>query len=86
MDLTSLEIDQLLSLFVSLLSVKAWQYMGIQLTPGKEEPEKDMVKASTTIDCVSFLVEKLAANLPVIDAERLKSLVADLQINYARQS
>lgn len=83
-DLTTFDIDMLLSLFVSVLSVKAWQYMGIRLVPGKEETEKDLVKASTAIDCVSFLVERLAPNLSESDAGRLKAMVSDLQINYAK--
>ena len=44
LDLTVLELDQLLGIFISLLAAKAWQYMGIRLTPGKEETEKDLVK------------------------------------------
>ena len=85
-DLTTFDLDQLIGLFISLLSVKAWQYMGIQLTPGKEEVDKDLVKASTAIDCVSFLFEKIAPNLPQEDAGKLRAIVADLQINYARQA
>ena len=46
LDLTVLELDQLLGIFISLLAAKAWQYMGIRLTPGKEEAEKDLVKAA----------------------------------------
>jgi len=46
LDLTVLELDQLLGIFISLLAAKAWQYMGIRLTPGKEETEKDLVKAA----------------------------------------
>jgi len=83
-DLTTFDLDLLLGLFVSVLSAKAWQYMGVRLAPGKEEMEKDLVKASTAIDCVSFLVERLAPNLSETDAGRLKAMVSDLQINYAK--
>ena len=83
-DLTSFDLDMLLGLFVSVLSAKAWQYMGIRLMPGKEEMEKDLLKASIAIDCVLFLVERLAPNLSESDAGRLKAIVTDLQINYAK--
>jgi hypothetical protein len=83
-DLTVLEIDQLLALFIGILSAKAWQYMGYRLAPGKEEAEKDLTKASAAIDCVAFLVEKVVPSLPKEEADRLRAMVADLQINYAK--
>jgi len=83
-DLTTFDLDLLLGLFVSVLSAKAWQYMGIRLAPGKEEMEKDLVKASTAIDCVFFLVERLTPNMSETDAGRLRAMVSDLQINYAK--
>ena len=46
LDLTVLELDQIRRIFISLLAAKAWQHMGIRLTPGKEETEKDLVKAA----------------------------------------
>ncbi|MGD2200243.1 MAG: DUF1844 domain-containing protein [Candidatus Bathyarchaeota archaeon] len=86
LDLTALELDQLLGLFMGIFSAKAWQYMGIRMTPGKEEAEKDMSKAAKAIDCVSFMVDKLAPSLPEQELVNLRSMVSDLQINYARQS
>ena len=86
LDLTALDLDQLLGLFVGILSAKAWQHMGLRLTPGKEEAEKDLVKAAAAIDCITVMVDKLAPRLPEGELAGLRSLVADLQINYARQS
>ena len=86
LDLTALELDQILGIFVGILSAKAWQHMGLRLTPGKENAEKDLVKASLAIDCISYIVDKMAPSLPVNDLASLRSLVADLQINYAKQS
>ena len=86
LDLTVLEIDQLLGIFISLLAAKAWQYMGIRLTPGKEEAEKDLVKAAAAIDLVGVMVDKVAPFLGEDDVGRLRSMIADLQLNYARQA
>ena len=47
---------------------------------------KDMVKAAAAIDCVTVMVDKLAAFLDEDDMGRLRSLLADLQLNYARQA
>ena len=85
-DLTAFELDPLLALFVGILAAKAWQHMGLRLAPGKEETEKDLVKASLAIDCVSFMVDRLAPSLPEGEAASLRAMVADLQINYSKQS
>ena len=89
-DLTAFELEQLLGLFIGLLSAKAWQYMGIRITPGKDEPEKekrekDLMRASISIDCLDCLVEKLTKTMSHEEAEKIKAMVADLKINYARQ-
>ena len=86
LDLTALEIDQLLSIFIGITVAKAWQYMGLRLTPGKDEAKKDLMKASTAIDCVSFMVDSLVPFLSEAEIDKLRSMVADLQINYARQA
>ncbi|MCW4036843.1 MAG: DUF1844 domain-containing protein [Candidatus Bathyarchaeota archaeon] len=85
-DLTALDLDQLLGLFISLLVAKAWQYMGLRITPGKEDVEKDLVKASAAIDCVSYMVDKLAPSLPDEETAKLRGMVTDLQLNFARQA
>jgi hypothetical protein len=86
LDLTALDIDQLLGLFIGILSAKTWQYMGLRLTPGKEEAEKDLAKAAAAIDCITVMVDKLAPRLPEEELASLRALVADLQINFARQT
>ncbi len=84
LDLMALEIDQLLGLFLGITSAKAWQYMGLRLKPGAEEAEKDLKRAALSIDCTAFLAEKLAPHLPDGEASRLRAMVADLQLNYAK--
>jgi hypothetical protein len=86
LDLTAVELDDLLALFIGILSEKAWQYMGVRLAPGKSEVGKDMAKARSAIDCVAFLTEKIAMGQEPDDARRLRSMVADLQLNYVKQS
>jgi hypothetical protein len=85
LDLTAVELDDLLGLFIGIMSEKAWQYMGIRLAPGKTEADKDMAKAQSAIDCVAFLTEKIAPNLSPDDARRLRARITDLQLNYVKQ-
>ncbi len=86
LDLTAVELDDLFGLFIGILSEKAWQYMGIKLVPGKNEVEKDMVKAKAAIDCVAFLTEKIAPTLSPDEDRRLRSMATDLQLNYVKQA
>jgi len=86
LDLTSFELEKLLGLFISLLTSKAWQYMGVRMTPGKDAAEKDLVKAATAIDLITVMVDKVAPFLDEDDVGRLRSMIVDLQLNYARQA
>ncbi|MBS7638438.1 DUF1844 domain-containing protein [Candidatus Bathyarchaeota archaeon] len=85
-DLSSLDIEQLLSIFIGILATKAWQYMGLRLIPEREEPERDMGKAALAIDCAAFMADRLAPRLPETEARRLKAMITDLQINYAKNA
>ena len=85
LDLTALELDVLLQLFIGILSEKAWQYMGLRLTPGKQETSKNMAIARSSIDCLVFLSDQIAPRLLREDASRLRSMISDLQLNYVKQ-
>jgi hypothetical protein len=84
-DISLLDICQLLSLFVMLLSEQAWRYIGLRVYPGTNEIKKDLVKAHVAIDCIIALVDKMEPNLDDAEKERLRRLMTDLQINYAEQ-
>jgi len=86
LDPSTLELEQLFGLFIGLLSGKAWEYMGLRLSAGKSETEKDLVKASITIDTIEFMVEKLVPTMSQVEAERIRDMVSDLKLNYARQA
>jgi hypothetical protein len=85
LDLSSLEIEDLIGIFVGVLSGKALEHMGLPVKEG-EEPEKDLRRASVAINSMSCLVDQLE---PLVDedvAKRYRSLVSDLQLNYVRIS
>jgi hypothetical protein len=84
-DVSLLDIYQLLELFVVLLSEQAWRYIGLRVYPGTNEIKKDLVKAHVAIDCIIALVDKMEPYLDDIEKERLRRLITDLQINYAEQ-
>ena len=84
-DISLLDIYQLLELFIVLLSEQAWRYMGLRVDPRTNETKKELEKAHIAIDCIVSLVDKIESNLASAEKERLRSLITDLQINYAQQ-
>jgi len=84
MDITSLDTYVLLTLFINILASQAWQHMGLRVKPGADTVEQDLERARTAIDCIAFLVEKLAGHLQDSEAKNLHTLLADLQINFVR--
>jgi hypothetical protein len=84
MDVTSLDTYVLLALFINILASQAWQHMGLRVKPGADTVEQDLERARTAIDCIAFLVEKLAGHVQDSEAKGLRSLLADLQINFVR--
>lgn len=84
-DISLLDIYQLLELFIMLLSEQAWRYMGLRVDPSTNEIRKDFERAHVAIDCIISLVDKLEPHLPREAENRLRNLITDLQINFARQ-
>ena len=84
-NITLLDIYQLLEVFVMLLSEQTWRYIGLRVVPGTNEIRKDLVKAHVAIDCIIALVDKMEPHLDDAKKEQLRRLITDLQINYAEQ-
>jgi hypothetical protein len=84
-DISTLDLYHLLRFFITILSEKAWRYMGLRVDPVSGEIEKDLERAHAAIDCIIFLVNKLESHFTEEENTRLRSLITDLQINYASQ-
>ena len=84
-DISSLDIYQLIELFIMLLSEKAWRYIGLRVDPRTNKMDKDLAKAHVAIDCIISLVDKIEPNLDRTEIEHLRTLITDLQLNYAEQ-
>jgi hypothetical protein len=85
LDISALDVYPILGFFLNVLNVKAWQYMGLRVDPQTQKIQKDFKKAILTIDCVAFIIDKLAPQLEDDERTKLRSLLTDLQINYVRQ-
>jgi hypothetical protein len=84
-DISSLDINELVELFIMLLSEKTWRYIGLRVDPRTNKINKDLTKAHVAIDCIISLVDKIEPNLDKVEVESLRRLITDLQLNYAEQ-
>ena len=84
-DISSLDIYQLIEVFVMLLSEKAWRYIGLKVDPSTNKIDKDLAKAHVAIDCIISLVDKIEPKIDKAETEHLRRLITDLQLNYTEQ-
>ena len=86
LDISSLDTFVLLRLFVNILGEKAWQNMGLRMRSGTDEVEKDMLRAKIAIDTIQFIVNTLEPHFQEDEKKIFRNLLADLQINFVKQS
>lgn len=71
--------------FISLLSGKVWEYLGLIMNPETKEINKDLKKAKIAIDTVAFLYDQIKDDLNPEDFKRIESLLANLRMNYVEK-
>lgn len=84
-DISLLDLYRLLELFVMLLSEQAWRNMGLRVDPRTNDIKRNFEKTHVAIECIISIVDKLEPHINDATRNRLRSLITDLQINYARQ-
>lgn len=85
-DVAALDTYALIGLFINILAAKAWQHLGLRVKPGTDTVVRDDERARLAIDCLRFLIDKMAPKLPLSETRRLRNLVTDLQLNFVRLS
>ena len=68
--------------FISMLSGKAWEYLGLIMNPETKKINQDLKKAKIAIDTVAFLFDQIKDTLTKEDFKRIENLVANLRMNY----
>jgi hypothetical protein len=71
--------------FISMLSGKAWEYLGLIMNPETKEINKDLKKAKIAIDTVAFLYDQIKDGLNPEDFKRIENLLANLRMNYVEK-
>ncbi len=71
--------------FISMLSGKTWEYLGLIMSPETKEINKDLKKAKITIDSIAFLYDQIKDCLNQEDFKRIENLLANLRMNYVEK-
>ncbi len=71
--------------FISMLSGKAWEYLGLIMNPESKEINKDFKKAKIAIDSITFLYDQIKDDLNPEDFKRIDNLLANLRMNYVEK-
>jgi len=71
--------------FISMLSGKAWEYLGLIMNSETKEINKDLKKAKIAIDTVAFLYDQIKDDLNPEDFKRIENLLANLRMNYVEK-
>ena len=71
--------------FISMLSGKSWEYLGLIMNPETKEINKDLKKAKIAIDTVVFLYDQIKDDLNPEDFKRIENLLANLRMNYVEK-
>ena len=79
-------VTDLLRLFMAELHARAWVHMGLVVDPTTTQLAKDLPQAQLAIDCLASLIGHLAPFAEHGEREHLEGMLADLRINYVRQS
>lgn len=71
--------------FISMLSGKAWEYLGLIMNPETKKINQDLKEAKIAIDTVAFLFDQIKDTLTEEDFKRIENLVANLRMNYVEK-
>ncbi len=71
--------------FISMLSGKAWEYLGLIMNPETKEINKDFKKAKIAIDTITLLYDQIKDDLNPKDFKLIDNLLANLRMNYVEK-
>ena len=79
-------VPDLLRVFISEMYARALVHMGLMVNPATNLLAKDLPQARLAIDCIGSLLEHLGPLAEEGERGELERMLADLRINFVRQS
>ncbi len=84
--LQPLSVPQALLFSISLFAELAWQRLGLHPDPVTKQIAADLPQAKVAIDTVAALVELAKEQVSEREYRELRTLLANLQLNFVHQS
>ena len=85
-DAVPASVHDLLREFATVLSLFAWQRLGLTMDPLTGNIQRDLSDARIAIDAVAYMVEQIGDNVPQEQKRALRDTLADLRVNFVEQS
>ncbi len=82
----AMSVPQAILFSISLLAELAWQKLGLHIDPVTKKLETDLPQAQLAIDAVGALVEIVKGHVDEREYRELRTLLANLQLNFAHQA
>jgi hypothetical protein len=79
-------VHDLLREFAGVLSLFAWQRLGLMMDMHTGKVHRNLSDARVAIDVFGYIVEQISGDLPEEHRRALRSTLADLRINFVEQS
>ena len=71
--------------FVSILSAKGWQYLGLVVHPENGKIHTDLEEAKKAIDLSSLIIDKIKNELTQEEQKDLENMISNLQLNFVKR-
>ena len=84
--LAALQTSDLLSTFLSILAMKAWEGMGLVPNPLTNKPQKNLEDARLAIDAYAAVFELLRSRIEEQPRREIENLLTTLRLNFVDKS
>ena len=84
-DIREPDLPTLFIWFISLLSGKSWEYLGLIMNPETKKINQDFKKAKISIDTIAYLFDQIKETINKEDFNRIENLLANLRMNYIQK-
>jgi len=84
-DIKEPDLPTLFIWFISMLSGKSWEYLGLIMNPETKKINQDFKKAKISIDTIAYLFDQIKETINKEDFNRIENLLANLRMNYIQK-
>jgi|GEM_PF-4647701 len=71
--------------FVSIISAKGWQYLGLMAHPENGKIHENLPEARKAIDLCSLVFNALKVELQKDEIQEIEGMISNLQLNYVKR-